>query len=63
MPVMIPAATVGMYTQPIARQRGMASAMVPSRMRRGTILNISSLVRAMIGSMISARATEPAIPE
>ena len=47
----------------LARQRGIARAMVPSLIRRGTILNISSLVRAMIGSMIRERAMAPAKPE
>jgi len=58
-PVAIPEAAAGTTTPSVVRHCGAPNASAPSRKLCGTSLIISSVVRATIGTMISANATPP----
>ena len=62
-PVMRPLRAARMTTPSVTRQRGTPIASPDSRSSLGTRLRMSSVVRAITGSMMNARAMDPAKPE
>ena len=62
-PVAMPEAAAGMMTPSVTLHCGAPRASAPSRKLCGTSRIISSVVRATIGIMISARAMPPASAE
>ncbi len=62
-PVMRPPRAALQTTPSVTRQRGAPIARPDSRSSLGTRLRMSSVVRAITGSIRNASATEPAKPE
>jgi hypothetical protein len=62
-PVMMPGRVVRMTTERLVLHRGYPRARAASRRELGTSLIISSVVRRIMGTMSSARATLPARAE
>ena len=60
MPVTMPGAAAGRTTVSVARPRVAPSARAASRSETGTSLSSSSVVRVMIGSIITPSASPPA---